>query len=195
MRRAHSRTYHPSPTVPQIACGTVLRRRRANRARVITLPRDSVEPRSSAGLRSAVGSRTIRRTKKNIDETRPTLGGVGSRDARLARRARQELAPFWRFPSFLTREPVTPFGRLCAPILPRRQTQRTRSNRAQRRCKRCVPEGQPLPRNREEAWRVPRLRHRSRSGVEARRGRCPVQHAVADERGGEGEGQVGVTVL
>src|SRR5690242_11385661 len=41
--------------------------------------------------------------------------------------------------------------------------------------------------------RMPRLRDRSRQAVEARRRGPTLEHAVADHRGGESEGQVGMS--
>ena len=46
-----------------------------------------------------------------------------------------------------------------------------------------------------ENRRVPRLRHRSRQGAEARRSRRARQHAVANDRGGKGEGPNRITQI
>ncbi len=48
--------------------------------------------------------------------------------------------------------------------------------------------------DRKDFGRLPGVRRRSRKTDEARRRGLPQQHAVADDRSGEGEGQVGAPV-
>ena len=142
-------------------------------------------------MRPRAGSRTMPRTKKTNDEARTTFRGIGSRSAGVSWRLRAPLAPFERFPSLEQLAPFrAPFTR--EPRLSRRQTRRTRPHCPRPARQGSIPENASLPRHRQNLRPLPRMDRRSHSSAEARRGRCPVQHAVADERRREGEGQVGV---
>ena len=52
-----------------------------------------------------------------------------------------------------------------------------------------IPGRPSLPGNRQDLGGVPGGRRRSHQAIETRRRRCARQHAVADDRGGKGQGQ------
>jgi hypothetical protein len=80
------------------------------------------------------------------------------------------------------------------PRLPRRQARRAWQDRARLAREGRIPPNTSVPGHGEDLRCLPWLGSRSHSGAQARRRGQPVEHAVADALGGEGEGSVGVNL-